>query len=173
MADCPPVKAQTASLRSAPPAAKTGSARSDKLEATRAVNAPVSLAIVGAAAVDIVARPNSPNAHTTAVGSIALTLGGVARNVFEAAFKSGVHDAVLIAPVGKEGQDPLAGLLVGGLESLGASSAGLIPMSGRTPSVNMMLDETGDLHAGVADIAMAEAVQGEQVGKIRAAAQVR
>lgn len=133
-------------------------------KAAAAAQGPARLAIVGAAAIDIVSRPGGPNAHTTAPGTVAFTPGGVSRNVYEAAFKCGVEDAVLVAPVGREEQDPLAHLLRQGLAGFGGREDGLVVMPGRTPTVNMMLDEAGDLLAGVADMSSAEAMTGQQVG---------
>ena len=124
------------------------------------------LLVVGAAAVDIVSRPLSQNAATTAPGSIDLKLGGVARNVHEAAFKLGVRDALLVAPVGKSSDgatDPLASVLARGLRELGASQAGLIELEGLTPCVNMMLDDKGDLASGVASTNLVETMTGPQV----------
>ena len=125
-----------------------------------------SLLVVGAAAVDVVSRPLSENAATTAPGSIELKLGGVARNVHEAAFKLGVEDALLVAPVGKSSngpKDPLASVLAQGLKELGASQAGLVEHEGSTPCVNIMLDERGDLASGVASTGLVEDMTGPQV----------
>lgn len=131
------------------------------------------IAVIGAAAVDIVSKPEQmldskvPGgsgllAGTTVPGDITLRLGGVARNVHEAAFKLGASDAILIAPVGRR-DDPLATILEEGLKTLGASTDGLIPKSGQTPSVNLILDGNGSLQVGVAATQLVESLQGDEV----------
>lgn len=91
-----------------------------------------------------------------------MTVGGVARNVFEAVFKMGVKDALLIAPVAK-GHDFLASILQQSLRQMGARTDGLLAMDGRTPCVNMILNAQGDLVSGVADTVLAEEVSPQQV----------
>lgn len=136
------------------------------------------LAIIGAAAVDIVSLPGQAGsdnkksgentglvAKTTVPGTTAIRLGGVARNVHEAAFKTGATDAVLIAPIGK-GDDPLANILRDGLSQLGASHEGLIEMNGDTPSVNMVLDGNGTLAVGVAATQLVEQLTWNAVSRL-------
>ena len=71
---------------------------------------------------------------------------------------------MLHAPVGN-GSDPLKAVLRDGLTSLGARSDGLLEMQGRTPCVNMSLDENGDLAAGVAQTDLVEQLTGVQVSR--------
>lgn len=136
------------------------------------------LAVIGAAAVDIVSLPGQCKEYggkfeetsglipkTTVPGTTAIRLGGVARNVHEAAFKTGAEDAVLIASIGK-GKDPLANILRDGLKQLGSSQEGLIEMDGPTPSVNMILDERGTLEVGVAATQLVEQMSWSQVREI-------
>lgn len=116
------------------------------------------LAVVGAAVVDIVSRPNVLTdlvPETTVPGTTQMRPGGVARNVHEAAFRLGCEDAVLIAPIGRS-DDPLAYVLEQGLASLGASHDSLVRMKGETPSVNMLLNSRGTLDHGVAATQMVE-----------------
>lgn len=135
------------------------------------------LAVIGAAAVDIVSHPSQGVlgldeagyssglvAKTTVPGATAIRLGGVARNVHEAAFKCGATDAVLIAPIGR-GNDPLAKILRDGLSQLGASQEGLVEMDGQTPSVNMILDKSGTLEVGVAATQLVEQMSWNQVSE--------
>lgn len=136
------------------------------------------MVVIGAAAVDVVSAPAQKTeendatsqstglvAKTTVPGTTAIRLGGVARNVHEAAFKTGAKDAVLIAPIGK-GDDPLAKILRDGLQRLGASQEGLIEMDGPTPSVNMILDKNGTLEVGVAATQLVEEMTWEQVSGV-------
>lgn len=157
----PQTESRTTSLSSKPAApAKPSAAPLYRNETDMGPYA--SLAVIGAAAVDIVSRPISPNLHTTAPGTVSFTLGGVARNVHEAAFRLGIRNAQLIAPVGT-GSDPLKAVLRDGLASLGCRTDGLLEMDGRTPCVNMTLDENGDLAAGVAQTELVEDMTAEQV----------
>lgn len=133
------------------------------------------LAVVGCAAVDIVSKPALADSGrsestmttltpgTTVPGTVDIRLGGVARNVHEAAFRSGASNAVLISPVGK-GQDPLAAVLRDGLKALGATQEGLVEIEGHTPSVNMILDGRGTLQVGVAATQLVEQMAWKDVG---------
>ena len=130
------------------------------------------LIVIGAAAIDIVSRPSSNALRTTAAGSIALSLGGVARNIFEAAYRLGIRDALLIAPVGNK-HDALEVMLKQGLETLGTTLRGLVKVAGRTPAVNMMLDSQGELLGGVADTGLAEEMTGSMVGRLLCSPAIR
>ena len=123
-----------------------------------------SLVVIGAAAVDIVSRPDRHAVQTTTPGTISITPGGVARNVFEAAFYLGVSEALLISPIGAK-QDTLGMTLKQGLQMMGADTRGLVEVDGQTPVVNILLDEQGQLLTGVADTDLVERMTGLQVMK--------
>ncbi|KAH9937007.1 indigoidine synthase A-like protein [Fomitopsis serialis] len=120
------------------------------------------LAIFGCAAVDITAQadPSIANTsiavHSTVPGSISLTLGGVARNLAEAAHRvlesqspDSAKSVVLVSAVGC---DAFGRLLVNETESMGMRTDGLVTLDGaRSAICNMVLDSTGGLTTGVAD----------------------
>ncbi|KAF8605153.1 hypothetical protein BDV93DRAFT_74752 [Ceratobasidium sp. AG-I] len=123
------------------------------------------LVIVGAAAMDITARPDVSSVaatHSTSPGSVHMSPGGVARNVAEAAHRVlqvlSTGDAfesnkpLLISPVG---EDAFATVLALETEARGMRSDGLLKHLSsvdRTAVCNMFLDSQGDLQTGVADM---------------------
>ncbi|KAI0361526.1 indigoidine synthase A-like protein [Trametes cingulata] len=126
---------------------------------------PAKLVIVGSAAVDVtaradpipgVARANS-NLHTTTPGVVTLTAGGVGRNVAEAAHriltsysKDLSSTTALVSPIG---EDPFGQLLVSETNQIGLRADGFIRIpNARTAVCNMVLDSTGGLTGGVADM---------------------
>ncbi|KAI0335190.1 indigoidine synthase A-like protein [Cubamyces sp. BRFM 1775] len=126
---------------------------------------PAKLVIVGSAAVDITARADpvpgatgaNTNLHTTAPGEVALTAGGVGRNVAEAAHRiltsySKDHSSLtaLVSPIG---DDPFGQLLVSETKQVGLRTDGFISVpKARTAVCNMVLDSAGGLIGGVADM---------------------
>ncbi|PCH33700.1 indigoidine synthase A-like protein [Wolfiporia cocos MD-104 SS10] len=123
---------------------------------------PAKLLVFGSAAVDITAQAASnvdpsSGAHTTVPGSVSMTLGGVARNVAEAAHRilssqseAGASQTLLVSPVG---QDSFGRLLVDETKRMGMRADGLIPLdSARSAICNMVLDSAGNLGSGVADM---------------------
>lgn len=122
------------------------------------------MAIIGSAAVDITAQAASQNgsdssigSHTTVPGAVSLTLGGVARNVAEAAHRilasqseDGSSATVLISPIGR---DSFGRLLQDETHRIGMRTDGLIQMdNARTAICNLVLDSVGGLTGGVADM---------------------
>ena len=109
--------------------------------------------VVGIAAVDITARADLPLADTTSPGSVALTLGGVGRNVAEAATRLSAdrNDVQLVAAVAS---DALGALVRQKLGASGMRTDGLIDIGegGRTPTCSIVLDQGGQLVGGVADM---------------------
>ncbi|OSD03147.1 indigoidine synthase A-like protein [Trametes coccinea BRFM310] len=126
---------------------------------------PAKLVIVGSAAVDITARADpvagasraNNNLHSTAPGVVALTAGGVGRNVAEAAhriltsYSKDLSTATaLVSPIG---EDAFGQLLVTETEQVGLRTDGLISVpKARTAVCNMVLDSAGGLIGGVADM---------------------
>ncbi|KZT30599.1 indigoidine synthase A-like protein [Neolentinus lepideus HHB14362 ss-1] len=123
------------------------------------------LAILGASAIDISAHPHPSadlQAHSTSPGSIALSLGGVARNVAEAAFRlSSPPPASPVALVSPVGQDAFGRVLLDELARIGMRTDGLV-RAGRTAVCNMVMDAKGGLVGGVADMGGVETLQGEE-----------
>lgn len=125
---------------------------------------PPKLLVFGAAAIDITGRvmPGKGKeaaqvAHTTAPGMISLTVGGVARNIAEAAHRmlsagpaGDANATLLVSPVG---DDEFAPLLLEEQTRLGMRMDGLIRMkASRTAVCDMVLDTDGGLVGGVADM---------------------
>ncbi|KAI0655160.1 indigoidine synthase A-like protein [Cubamyces menziesii] len=148
-------------VQSSPSPAADASSATTKVEELQ----PAKLVIVGSAAVDITARADpvpgatgsNNNLHTTAPGVVALTAGGVGRNVAEAAHRiltsySKDHSSVtaLVSPIG---DDPFGQLLVSETKQVGLRTDGFINVSkARTAVCNMVLDSAGGLIGGVADM---------------------
>lgn len=142
------------------------------------LEAKAKILVIGGAAVDIIAKPgsdiNSPSvlSHTTVPGSISSSLGGVARNIAEAAHRVRsardslkTTDVLLVAPIGS---DNFGRLLHSETRSLSMRTDGLIssPPEGkltRTAVCNMILDRAGSLIGGVADMDIASSLEFIQV----------
>ena len=150
------------------------------LDVTRAkdnvsASSPTKLVVVGSAAVDITANAVlASNAdlgrHSTMPGNVSLTLGGVARNIAEAAHRvlASIPDStssshpLLISPVGV---DPFGKLLTSETKTIGMRTDGLLKRASvqRTAVCNMVLDHRGDLISGVADMEITETFAPEEV----------
>ena len=133
------------------------------------IKAPAKVIVLGGAAVDIIskANPSSDGSFphkTTVSGSVTSSLGGVARNVAEAAHRilyasgpSNKDTVLLISPVGA---DPFGNMVRDGVSALGMRTDGILvsQIAGeasslpRTAVCNMVLDGKGDLMAGIADM---------------------
>lgn len=101
--------------------------------------------------------------RTTAPGKVSLSLGGVAGNVAGAAHSLlGGEEVMLVAPVG---DDLLGSVARNGLKDRGMRSDGLVKLgeSERTATCGILLDQTGELVGGVADMAIAAEMEGDQV----------
>jgi pseudouridine-5'-phosphate glycosidase/pseudouridine kinase len=125
--------------------------------------------VLGGAAVDIISKANPSSGgsfphNTTVSGSVTSSLGGVARNVAEAAHRilyssspSNKDTVLLISPVGA---DPFGNIVRDGVSALGMRTDGILvsQISGevsshtRTAVCNMVLDGKCDLMAGIADM---------------------
>ncbi|MCO5577150.1 hypothetical protein L7F22_030973 [Adiantum nelumboides] len=113
------------------------------------------LAVVGFAAVDITTQPTQAGgigAATTWPGRNTLSLGGVARNMAESAHRMLAGRAGPVKLISPVGNDVLGDFVRAGLTGLGMSTDGLVLSSGRTASVMLQLDASGDLLTGIADI---------------------
>lgn len=110
--------------------------------------------------------------HSTVPGSVTSTLGGVARNVAEAAHRirtssSTVNkdDVKLVSPLGSDSFGSLVkeetaalGMRIDGFSFSAASTApGASPL--RTAVCNMILNSNGDLIGGVADMDIISSMQ--------------
>ncbi|KZW02673.1 hypothetical protein EXIGLDRAFT_738251 [Exidia glandulosa HHB12029] len=122
------------------------------------------LLIAGCAAIDVIAQQSSnvDASGSTAPGKITTSLGGVARNVAEAAHRLSSPGSltVLVAPVGEDafGQTLLAESAAFGMR-LDAHRG----LNVRTPVCNMVLDSRGALVGGVADMDAPAAMDAQTV----------
>ena len=126
--------------------------------------------VVGCAAVDVTSRANASvetalASQSTVPGGVSTTLGGVGRNIAEAAHRvlgaSRGQQTVLVSPIGN---DLFGRLLVEETERLGMRSDGLHQVEAERSAVcNMVLDGTGDLISGVADMGIIQAYEGSVV----------
>ncbi|KAJ3551335.1 hypothetical protein NM688_g4764 [Phlebia brevispora] len=119
------------------------------------------LMVIGSAAADITARASlsdkSMLKNSTVPGTLSMSLGGVGRNVAEAAHRilsgslpQSTGETILVAPVG---DDLFGRLVIEGTEKLGMRSDGIVRVDGARSAVcNMVLDSQGDLIGGVADM---------------------
>jgi len=134
--------------------------------------APADVVVIGAAALDITSQelPNLNTAlavHSTAPGHIKISLGGVARNIAEAthrvmAAKFPGLSSILIAPVG---YDAFGQILVDGLHAFGMRTDGIIRTDTQSAACNMVLDSSGALVRGIADMGINEDVASEAVSE--------
>jgi len=117
------------------------------------------LIVVGSAAVDITAQAqagieNSLIMQSTAPGSVSVSLGGVARNIAEAAHRAMISSSpefssLLVSAIG---DDHFGRLLTNETTEIGMRIDGLVKTDKRTPVCNMILDSSGSLIGGIADM---------------------
>ncbi|KAG1881606.1 Indigoidine synthase A like protein-domain-containing protein [Suillus tomentosus] len=127
-----------------------------------------SLVIVGCAAVDITSQPltDSDLGHqSTFPGKVSMSLGGVGRNIAEAAHRvlSSHSDESSAATllVSLVGDDSFGRLLSEETRMLGMRTDGLIPVRGGRSSVcSLLLERSGGLRAGVADMDLVRNMDG-------------
>ncbi|TFK30313.1 indigoidine synthase A family protein [Coprinopsis marcescibilis] len=124
---------------------------------------PANIVVIGCSALDITSKADSSvdrslAPHSTVPGSVSLTLGGVARNIAEAASRSAVTaypgvSSLLLSPIGG---DMFGHLMVEEVTRRGMRNDGLITLPERTAVCNMVLDGEGALVGGVADMDVTE-----------------
>ncbi|KAG1833737.1 indigoidine synthase A-like protein [Suillus variegatus] len=127
-----------------------------------------SLVVVGCAAVDITSQPltDSDLGHqSTFPGKVSMSLGGVGRNIAEAAHRvlSSHSDESSAATllVSLVGDDSFGRLLSEETRMLGMRTDGLIPVRGGRSSVcSLLLERSGALRAGVADMDLVRNMDG-------------
>jgi len=142
----------------------------DPIAKDKAINrdiAPAQLIVVGSAAIDITSKAGLDAGDTltlrsTVPGGVSSTLGGVARNVAEAAHRlSSTTSTLLVSPVGS---DSFARSLISETDALGMRTDGFIEVaSNRTSVCNMFLDAKGSLLGGVADMEITHGLRSPQV----------
>ncbi|GBE78003.1 Pseudouridine-metabolizing bifunctional protein [Sparassis crispa] len=131
------------------------------------------LIVVGSTAVDVTAKANptsdgSTALHTTTPGTVAVTLGGVGRNVAEAAHRILASQSeelssatALISPIGN---DSFGRLLVDEFHKSGMRTDGLLQVDdARSAVCNMVVDTDGSLVGGVADMDIINSLDTQKV----------
>ncbi|WP_246060859.1 PfkB family carbohydrate kinase [Nocardioides dongxiaopingii] len=108
-----------------------------------------SVVVVGGANVDVVARPHAaPVPATSNPGSVAVTPGGVGRNIAENLARLGTTTHLLAAV----GDDAHGRLVVGATRAAGVDVGGVRLVAAATGSYVALLDDTGELVGGVSDM---------------------
>ena len=123
--------------------------------------------VVGSAAVDVVSQANtisdtdsSHSRQSTSPGTVGLHLGGVGRNIAEAANRVSTSATVLVSSVG---DDALGRLLLEEMRRTGVRTDGIMMAHQRSAVCNMVLDSSGNLIGGVADMDIIKSIQPETV----------
>ncbi|KAK7468849.1 hypothetical protein VKT23_003350 [Stygiomarasmius scandens] len=118
------------------------------------------LVIIGASAVDVTASHaglanETLSVQSTVPGHVSVSLGGVARNVAEAASRVMSDDSVLlVSPIG---DDLFGAMMTEETAKLGMRKDGFITQKEhRTSTCNMILDRSGNLVTGIADMGITE-----------------
>ncbi|KAJ7071079.1 indigoidine synthase A-like protein [Mycena amicta] len=111
---------------------------------------PAKVMVVGSSAIDISAQAATTNSNgSTTPGRVMFGLGGVARNMAEACHRLG-ESPLLVSPVGG---DTWGTLLYDQTAAMGMRIDGFIRQDNeRTAVCNLLLDATGNLLGGVADM---------------------
>ncbi|KAG9015992.1 hypothetical protein FRB90_003912 [Tulasnella sp. 427] len=126
------------------------------------------LVIMGASAIDITSKAKQRAIESTSPGVVDVTLGGVARNMAEAAHRrSGGPSTMLVSPTGddafatllKQQSEVEIGMRVDGFFVPQSTESG----SRRTPVCNLVLEQNGGLISGVADFNIVDQVLGKEL----------
>ncbi|KAK7059005.1 hypothetical protein VNI00_001629 [Paramarasmius palmivorus] len=141
---------------SPPSVAKRNSDTYTQVSAESSPANPPKVIVTGASAVDVTSQSStgtdtSLRIHSTVPGKISLTLGGVARNIAEAAHRvSQNKDSVmLLSPIA---DDLLGDFVRRETRKLGMRLDGLTVGAGATAACNMILDADGNLMTGIANM---------------------
>jgi pseudouridine-5'-phosphate glycosidase/pseudouridine kinase len=130
--------------------------------------------VIGSAAVDVISQASiisdtdgSRGPHSTSPGTVGLHLGGVGRNVAEAAyristskFQAQPSTTILVSPVG---DDSLGRLLLEQMQKMGMRTDGIMTTNQRSAVCNMVLDGSGNLIGGVADMDIVQSIEPDAV----------
>lgn len=140
-----------------------------------AAQPPARLLIVGSAAVDISSQATDSEAadatlgqHSTSPGIVSVALGGVGRNIAEAAHRilsvqpSGMSNRVMLVSV--IGEDTFGRIISDEMDSVRMRIDGLVKKAGTRSAVcNMILDAGGSLTRGIADMDNIKNLRGDEV----------
>jgi len=130
--------------------------------------------VIGSAAVDVVSQTNAKSdtdgyhgRQSTSPGTVGLHLGGVGRNIAEAAhrvstsrFQAQPSATALVSSVG---DDAFGRLLLEEMRGIGVRTDGVMKAHQRSAVCNMVLDSSGNLIGGVADMDIIRSIQPETV----------
>jgi pseudouridine-5'-phosphate glycosidase/pseudouridine kinase len=131
--------------------------------------------VIGSAAVDVVSQANtisntdgSHSQRSTSPGLVGLHLGGVGRNIAEAAYRVSRSrfqaQPSATALVSSVGDDAFGRLLLEEMRRIGVRTDGVMTDDRRSAVCNMVLDSSGNLIGGVADMDIIKSIQPETVG---------
>ncbi|ORX46127.1 Ribokinase-like protein [Hesseltinella vesiculosa] len=123
------------------------------------------LIVVGGIALDITATTQSVKnfLHTSTVGHVRQSLGGVGRNICESAFRAGAPCQLLTVI----GDDPPGQILKQGLQDVGMTTDLLCTLPGQASAVyNAFHTNDGQLLAAVADMAIFDQMDLSQVKSV-------
>lgn len=106
--------------------------------------------------------------HSTSPGAVSVTLGGVGRNIAEAAYRVLTNHSpemstltMLVSPVG---DDVFGRVVADEMHRTGMRTDGLVQQPGvRSAVCNMVLDCAGNLVGGVADMDITKSFDGDTV----------
>jgi pseudouridylate synthase / pseudouridine kinase len=108
--------------------------------------------------------------HSTSPGTVGLHLGGVGRNVAEAAhristsmFQARSSATMLVSSVG---DDSLGHLLLEETRRMGMRTDGIMTTRQRSAVCNMVLDGSGNLIGGVADMDIVQSIEPDAVWRL-------
>lgn len=130
--------------------------------------------VIGSAAVDVVSQAHaisdtdgSHSRQSTSPGTVGLHLGGVGRNIAEAAYRISTSrfraQSSAIVLVSSVGDDALGRLLSEEMRRIGVRTDGVMMARQRSAVCNMVLDSSGNLIGGVADMDIIRSIQPETV----------
>jgi len=132
------------------------------------------LVVIGSTAVDVISQArvtpgtdSSLGQHSTSPGTVRLHLGGVGRNVAEAAYRISIskfqaHPSATVL-VSSVGDDSFGRLILEEMRRTGMRTDGITTAPQRSAVCSMVLDGSGNLIGGVADMDIVESIEPDGV----------
>ena len=117
--------------------------------------------IIGGINADVLGRTlGPPTLHTSNPAQAGVTPGGVARNIAEVVARLLPGDAA-VRLLGAVGTDPLGAGVLEATHAAGVDVSGVLSLPGQTGLYLAVLDSAGELHIGLADMTLTEALTPE------------
>ena len=114
--------------------------------------------VVGGINADVLGRTLGPPAlHTSNPAQAGVTPGGVARNIAEVAARL-LSGCAAVRLLGAVGTDPLGSSVLDATAGAGVDVSGVLRLPGQTGLYLAVLDDAGELHIGLADMRLTEAL---------------